>query len=183
MRQHGRRSHSPRPLRIRHDVWIDGPRIAHVIYPPAEEGLDWCSEVKGNHSRCHGAHTGSLDTCRWCLVGRLRGFGGRGVIGGIASERDSSAETGAGRHRITWEVGESCRRMGGVLEGWRVGGLKLAKAAAWDGHRVSGSDFDQAPDGQEPIRQLDKREKERKQLYRRFSDVRQDAIPECYLAR
>jgi hypothetical protein len=50
----------------------------------------------------------------------LRGFGGRGVIGGIASERDSSAETGAGRHRIAWEVGESCRRMGGVLEGERV---------------------------------------------------------------
>jgi hypothetical protein len=47
-----------------------------------------------------------------------------------------------------------------------VRGLKLAKAAAWDGHRVSGSDFDQAPGGKEPIRQLDKREKERKQLYR-----------------
>jgi hypothetical protein len=61
--------------------------------------------------------------------------------------------------------------------------LKLAKAAAWDGHRVSGSDFDQAPGGKEPIRQLDKREKERKQLYIRFPDVRQDAIPECYLAR
>ena len=61
--------------------------------------------------------------------------------------------------------------------------MKLAKAAAWDGHRVSGSDFDQAPGGQEPIRQLGKRERERKQLYRGFSDVRQDAIPECYLAR
>ena len=117
MRQNRRRSHSPRPLCIRHHMWIYRPRIAHVVYSPPEKGFDWRSEVEGDHPRSHGSHTSGLHTRRWCLVGGLRGVGRscRGVIGAIASEGDSSARTGAGRHRIVLVIGEVCRRMGGVL--------------------------------------------------------------------
>jgi len=116
MRQNRRRSHPPRPLRIRNNMRIYRPRIAHVVYSSPEKGFDWCSEVKGDHPRSYGPHTSRLHTRRWCLVGRLRGVGRscRCVIGGIASERDPSARTGAGRHRIVLVVGELCGCMRGV---------------------------------------------------------------------
>jgi hypothetical protein len=98
-------------------MWINRPRIAHIIYPAPEEGFYRCSEVKGDHSRCYGSHTSGLHTRRWGFVGCLRGIRGGGVLWGIAWEGDSSAQTGAGRHRITWMVGEVCRRMGVGGEG------------------------------------------------------------------
>jgi hypothetical protein len=134
MRQNRWGSHSPRPLCIRHDMRVDGSRIAHVIYPSPEESFYWCSEVKGHHSCCYGSHTSGLHTRRWGLVGCLRGFGGGGVIGGIALERDSSARTGAGRHRISWVGSEVCGRMGGVRF------MRSRRCAAWDGHKM-GNDF------------------------------------------
>ena len=117
MRQNRGRSHPPRPLRIRNNMWVYRPRIAHVVDSPPEKGFDWCSEIKGDHPRSYGPHTSGLHTRRWCFVGGLRGVGRgcRRVIGGIASERDSSARTGAGRHRIVLVVGEVCGSMGGVV--------------------------------------------------------------------
>jgi len=134
MRQYGRRSHSPRPLRIRNNMRIYRPRIAHVIYSSPEKGFDWCSEVEGDHPRCHGSHTSGLHTRRWCLIGGLRGVGrsGRRVIGGIASERDSSARTGAGRHRIVLVVGEVCRRMGGVVRVLRWMRQPRGRVTRWE---------------------------------------------------
>lgn len=92
-------------------MWVDGSGIAHVVDPAPKEGLYRRSEVKGNHPGGDGSHARSLDARGWCLVGCLRGVGGA-IIGAIAADRDSSADTGAGCHCIAWEVreGKGCMR-------------------------------------------------------------------------
>lgn len=112
MRQDGRRRHSPRPFCFGGDVGVDGPRIAHVIDPTAEEGLDWCSEVEGDHAGCYRSHASRLHSRRWSLIWVLRALGGA-IAAGIVAGNDSRAGTGAGRHCISWEGARGCRCIGG----------------------------------------------------------------------
>jgi hypothetical protein len=109
MRKHRGRGHSPRPLCACGNVWIDGSCVAHVVDAPAEEGLHWGSEVEGDHAGCHRSHTRCLYSGRWGLVGGLSAIGSAvaAAARAIAVGRDSSAGTGAGRHRITWECSAS----------------------------------------------------------------------------
>lgn len=108
MCKYSRRGHPPRPLGLRRDVRVDSPRIAHVVYPASEEGLYRGSEVEGHHTRCYRAHTSGLHSCCWSLIRLLRRVGGVIAAGPGLGRHDSSVYTGAGRHRISWEVFGVC---------------------------------------------------------------------------
>jgi hypothetical protein len=110
-------------------VWIDGSCIAHVVNPPAEEGLDGCPEVECDHTRCYRPHTRRLHACCGSLVGCLRALGGA-FSGRIFGGSDSSAGTGAGCHRRAWDRAKICRYIGG-RRGWR---LTLGRCA-WACHK------------------------------------------------
>ena len=101
MGQHSGRRHSPAPASLGGDVGVDGTRIAHVVDPAAEEGLDGGAEVEGDHAGCYRSHAGRLHTSGRRLV-RFLGFE---LIVAVAVEgyrQDSSASisTGAGCHCI-----------------------------------------------------------------------------------
>lgn len=91
-------------------MWIDGSGISHVVDATAEEGLDRGSEVEGDHTSSDCAHTRCLHACCRGLVRLLGAIGNAIIVGVVAgARRDSSAETGAGSHCITWEAGIETR--------------------------------------------------------------------------
>jgi hypothetical protein len=111
MRKHSRRSHSPRPFRTGSHMWIDG------FYR--------CSKVKGDHAGCYCSHTRRLYSGCWSLVGRLWVLGGA-IIVAIVAGSDSSMDTGAGRHRIAWEM-NNVRRC--------ICGYSTSRGCAWRCHK------------------------------------------------
>jgi hypothetical protein len=117
MCQYSRRSHSPRPFCSRSNMWIDSSCITHVVDPTPKEGLDRCSEVESDHTRCDRSHTRCLHACCWGLVRLLRAVRGAMAMV-IAVGSDSSPDTGAGRHRISWRSQSGCRRICGWQRLW-----------------------------------------------------------------
>jgi hypothetical protein len=132
MSQYGRCSHPPRPLCVGHDMRVDRSGIAHIVDPPAEKGLYGCSKVKCHHPGCHRSHSSGLHTRRRCLVRGLRGFGGAVIasVAVVAAGRDSSACTGAGRHRKAWEVRDGCGRICGGVGGLYGEGAPRGRATS-----------------------------------------------------